>query len=266
MDAESLFTANVSVIDRVIGEVCRAARLPEDDADDFAASVRLALIENDYAVLRRWEARGTLAGYLSVVVRRLLSDRRDRERGRWRPSGAAERMGACGVLLETLVVRDGRTVDEALPLLHTHDPSLTRAAAEAMTVRFGAHARRPRVVALHEAAEESLASSERADRLVLAREARRLSRRASDVVRRTVELWPDEDAAILRFRFGSAMSVADIARTLHLRQRPLYRRIDALLAKLRAALLAIGLDTSVLLDIAGEASQEMDFGLDERKT
>jgi RNA polymerase sigma factor for flagellar operon FliA len=90
---------------------------------------------------------------------------------------------------------------------------------------------------------------------------RRLSERAGDVVRRTIAAWPDEDAMILRFRFASSMTIAQVSRMLRLPQRPLYRRIEALLAKLRGTLADAGLDAQVLLSIIGEASQEMDFGL-----
>ena len=36
---------------------------------------------------------------------------------------------------------------------------------------------------------------------------------------------------LIRFRFGSSMSIADISRILRLPQRPLYRRLEALLAR-----------------------------------
>ena len=41
---------------------------------------------------------------------------------------------------------------------------------------------------------------------------------------------------MLRLRFVEGMQIADIARTLHLPVRPLYRRIERLLADLRKAL------------------------------
>jgi len=262
MDPEQLFRDNLPVIDRVCREVCRGARLREDDAEDFASSARLALMENDYAILRKWEGRSTLAGYLSVVLRRLLADRRDHELGRWTPSAEATRLGASGVLLETLLLRDGRPLDEVLPIVIARDPSLTAAEVTAMAERLPRRHGRLRAVPLEDAAETSLASRERADARALAAEARRISARAGEIVRQTIAAWSDEDAMILRFHYGSSMSIADISRMLRLPQRPLYRRIEALLSRLGSALAAAGLDAAVLMSVIGEASQEMDFGFD----
>src|SRR5256885_9925743 len=42
------------------------------DAEDFGSFVKLKLIENDYAALRKFEHRCSFAAYISVVVQRLL--------------------------------------------------------------------------------------------------------------------------------------------------------------------------------------------------
>ena len=47
MDPATLFESNLDVIDRVIAGVCRRARINGADAEDFASSIKLALIEND---------------------------------------------------------------------------------------------------------------------------------------------------------------------------------------------------------------------------
>jgi RNA polymerase sigma factor for flagellar operon FliA len=265
MGPEALFRANLAVIDRVVREVCRSARVREDDVEDFASSVKLALIDDGYAVLKRWEGRSSLAGYLNVVIRRLLSDHRNHEFGRWRPSSEAVRMGETAVLIERLIVRDRRAFDEIVPFVRAHDPSLTDEEIASIAGRLPLRTARPRAVGIDDADESSLASSERADGRLLSREVRRISARASDVVRKTLAGWPDEDLMILRFHFGSAMTIAEISRMLRLPQRPLYRRIEGLLSQLRAALAASGLDAAGLSAVIGEASQEMDFGLSDGK-
>jgi RNA polymerase sigma factor (sigma-70 family) len=265
MGPEGLFRSNLGTIERVIREICRGARLRDDDAEDFASSVHVALMENDYAVLRKWEGRSSLAGYLSVVIRRLLADSRSRELGRWQPSTEASRMGTSGVLLERLLMRDGRSLEEIIPIVLGHDPALTREAIVAMAARLPRRVRHLRAVGLDDDSSLSLASSEQADERAHAAEVRTLSARASDVVRRTMAAWPDEDAMILRFHFGSSMTIAEISRMLRIPQRPLYRRMEALLAALRGALDAAGLDAAVLSSVIGEASQEMDFGLEPGK-
>lgn len=261
MNADALFRTNLAVIGRVVREVCRGTRMQPDDVDDFSSSVMVALMENDYAILRHWEGRSSLAGYLNVVIRRLLADRRYDELGRWRSSAEATRFGPAGVLLEKLLLRDGRSFEEALPLVAALDPSRSREDFAAMAARFPPHTARLRPVELDETVETLLPSSDRADTRLLSAEARRLSQRAGEVVRRTMATWTDEDAMILRFHFGASMTIADVSRMLRIPQRPLYRRIEALLARLRAALIAAGLDATVLSSVVGEASQEMDFGL-----
>ena len=262
MNPEALFRDNLAVIDRVVREVCRGTRMHADDVQDFASSVMVALMENDHAVLRRWEGRSSLAGYLTVVIRRLLADRRDHEFGRWHASTEALRHGPVGVLLEKLLVRDGRSFEEALPLVRQLDPLRTAADFQSMAARFPHRQPRFRAVDLDAAAEAALPERDRADDRVLSGETQRLSERACAVVRKTIAGWPDEDVMILRFRFGSSMSIVNISRMLRIPQRPLYRRIETLLARLRKELTAAGMDASVLPSIVGQSSYEMDFGLE----
>jgi RNA polymerase sigma factor for flagellar operon FliA len=50
------------------------------------------------------------------------------------------------------------------------------------------------------------------------------------------------------------MSVADIARTLRVEQKPLYRRLDGIQAKLRAALESRGVDRTRAIEILQDAT------------
>src|SRR5215470_12626759 len=106
MQAEELFRANLALVERVIAGVCRRAGLRDADAEDFASSARLALLEDDYAILRGYEGRAPLGAFLTVVVQRMLSREWLRLRGRWRPSAEAERGGPAAVMLEKLTVKD----------------------------------------------------------------------------------------------------------------------------------------------------------------
>ena len=54
-------------------------------------------------------------------------DERFRAFGRWQASASARAMGETGILAETLLLRDRRSVAEAFPLLRSLDPSMTRA-------------------------------------------------------------------------------------------------------------------------------------------
>src|SRR6476659_2828016 len=126
MHPEELFTTNLPLVERVIAGVCRRAGLRDADAEDFASTAKLALIENDYAILRGYEGRAPLGAFLTVVVQRLLSREWIRLRGRWHPSAEAERGGPAAVLMEKLMVRDVRSIDEAVESARSVDPTLDR--------------------------------------------------------------------------------------------------------------------------------------------
>ena len=83
MHPEELFRDNLALVERVIDGVCRRAGLRDADAEDFASNAKLALIENDYAILRGYEGRAPLGAFLAVVVQRMLSREWMRLRGRW---------------------------------------------------------------------------------------------------------------------------------------------------------------------------------------
>jgi RNA polymerase sigma factor for flagellar operon FliA len=253
-----LFESHLAVIDRVIAVVCRRARIFGADAEDFASSVRIALLEDDCAVLRKYAGRSSFDAYLAVVIQRLLLDHRTKTLGRWRPSREAERLGAAGVLLETLLRRDLRSLDDALPIVQALDATITHARAAEMAARFPMHRPRPRPVQLAEIV--AVPARDVADAAAVDAERRELSARTSGVVRDALANFSDEDATILRLRFGSGMSVADISRMLRLPQRPVYRRLETLIGRLGAAIRAAGLDAGDVSALIGEA-HEMDFGL-----
>lgn len=262
LNVSELFESNLALIDRVIATVCRRARLSGADAEDFASSVRIALIDNDYAILRKYSGRSSFAAYLSVVVQNLLLDQRTHALGRWRPSREAERLGKAGVMLETLLQRDRRSFDEALPIVQAIDATMTRERATEMAARFPARAARPRAVELEE--DAPIVANEVADHRVADADRRKLGDETSRVIRETLAALPDEDAMILRFHFGSGMSIADISRMLRLPQRPLYRRLESLIVRLRDALNTAGLQSHDVAALIGE-THDMDFGLDDGK-
>lgn len=265
-DPERLLRDNLGLIERVVDRVCRHAGVRDADADDFASVVKLALIENDYAMLRAWAGRASLATYLTIVVQRLLCDERNRTRGRWEPSAAARRGGEAAILLEALVYRDGRPLEQAIPIVRAIDPSLSRADLEAILEGIPRRVPRPRPLPLDDLDLQTLRAPEQADARMHSQDLARLSAEASRVIRHTLASCSVQDRTIVRLRFGSEMSVADISRMLRLPQRPLYRRLDALLQRLSGALIAAGIDVQTAESLIGSAVQALDFGLTDGKS
>src|ERR1019366_2147799 len=104
----------------VISFVSARHHLPGVEADDFASHVKLRLIEDDYAILRKFQRRSSLRTYLTVVIQRMFLDYRISAWGKWRPSAEAKRAGAVAVQLEQLMGRDGYRFGEACELLETN--------------------------------------------------------------------------------------------------------------------------------------------------
>ena len=51
---------------------CRSILLSTNDREDLAAEVMLTIIDNDYAVLREFRGKSSLATYLTVIARRVV--------------------------------------------------------------------------------------------------------------------------------------------------------------------------------------------------
>lgn len=75
-DAQELLTANLPLVERAVAFACRRYRLQPEEAEEITSVVHLKLVENDYAVLRSYEGRSSLATFISVVVQRLVLDHR----------------------------------------------------------------------------------------------------------------------------------------------------------------------------------------------
>jgi RNA polymerase sigma factor (sigma-70 family) len=259
MEAAELFREQLPLIDRIAVRLCRRAGLSDADAEDFASDVKTSMIESDYATLRAFEGRSSLPTYLTIVMQRMLSDQRTHDTGRWHPSAEARRLGAAAVLVETLVLRDRRPLDEVLPLARGLEPNLTRADLESLVARLPQRAPRVRPVMFDEQTMD-VAARESADARVREDDALRTTARAAQALRASMDAWTEEDRVLIRLRFGSNVSIADVSRMLRVPQRPLYRRQEALLARLRAALEAAAIDAAALFD-ALETIDAPDLGL-----
>lgn len=260
MGPEELFRENLQLIDRIVARVCRNARLFGADAEDFASALRVHLMDDDYAVLRRFEGRCSLVTYLTIVAQRFLGQHRIRTWGRWYESSSARKLGDLGLRAEQLIRRDGRTVDEALPILRDLDPTLTRERLETIVEQLPQRQAPIRLVAADDVEAELFARAT-SDERVVERDLRALSGKASEAIRSTLASLPLEDRTLVRLHFCTSMTIADIARALGVPQRPLYRRLERILDQLRAALREAGLDRQSINDLVGSKLVDFDFGL-----
>ena len=244
---ELLFLQQLPAIDRIIAIIARRNAMSVSDADEFAAWARGRLSDGDYAILHKFGGRSSLPTYLSVVLGNLFRDYRNSVWGRWRPSAAAQRMGKIAVRLEELLVRDGSPLREAVGMLRS-------AGAQESDIEFARMAARlpnrpvAREIAL-EAAGDVVPDTATGPQLTTDERAR-----LDSALQQAMNELADEDRVITRMRFWDAILVADIARLLHIEQKPLYRRIETIQTRLRGALARRGvteLDVRELLSDGG---------------
>jgi RNA polymerase sigma factor (sigma-70 family) len=219
------------LLTQVIRHVARSGRLSPDVAADFEQSVHLTLLEKNYDIFQRFGGRSTLRTFLTVVIRRLLLDWRNRSDGKWRPSAAAQRLGPHAMALERLIYRDGYTRNEAVEVLRSRqswlDPNGLSALIDELPPR-----RSTRIISTDALPEiVDLREVDAVDRDWLEARERRRRAAVADALRRL----PEEDRRLLRMRFAQGRTVRAVAQSLQIDAKVLYRRYDRVLRSLRRA-------------------------------
>jgi RNA polymerase sigma factor for flagellar operon FliA len=236
---DALFLEHLAVINQVIAFYCRHYHLNAADADDFASHTRVKLLENDCAVLRKFQGRSSIKTFLSVTVRRIFLDFRIAAWGKWRPSAEARRAGPAAMRLEQLIERDGYTADEAFEILTTnHGMAISRSEVDRLAARF------PRRDVRRFEREDALTEVPAplgSDDDVLRAERVREQQRVAAALEIALGTMPAQDRLVLRLRFEEGRTVAEIAALLRLDQKALYRRLDRLFISLRRELERHGL-------------------------
>jgi RNA polymerase sigma factor for flagellar operon FliA len=231
---EQLYLGHLKLIDRTAAHAARRRHFSREETEDFVSIVRLKLLEEDYRIIRKFEGESTFGTYLTVVIQRQMLDHLNHERGKYRPSAEAERLGPAAVRLETLMVRERLTFDEACEFLLTNE----RVEASREQLLEIANRLPPRIPPRRMQGQEELdgwASEEESpyDRM-LGRERLERLRTIKRLVRKALSSLAPEDRLIATMR--CELQISQIAKSLHLEQKPLYRRIEKILLTLRKRL------------------------------
>jgi RNA polymerase sigma factor (sigma-70 family) len=246
---DDLFMAHLERIDRIVESICRRNGIGGDDADDLRSWLRMRLIENDYAVFRKFGGRSSIGTYLTVVLTNLFRDYRIQQWGKWRPSAHAKRIGAVAVQLERLLHRDGSSLQEAIRIIRSGgtqlpgDADLARIASR-LPLR---NTRGPEVNL-----RDDLQAADTADERVLEQHARNERAEIEGAIEIVFGEMDAEDVVILRLRFWEGLTVADIARTLRLDQKSLYPHMQRLLTTMRAKLERLGVESARVAELLAE--------------
>src|SRR5688500_20209685 len=119
MTAQELYLQNLRSIERIAASVARRNHLRGDEAAEFTQEVRVRLLDDNYAVIRKFEGRSSFTTYLTTVIVRLYHQYRVAQWGEWRASAEAKRLGDEASTLERLGTRDGCTLAAAAEVRRT---------------------------------------------------------------------------------------------------------------------------------------------------
>jgi RNA polymerase sigma factor (sigma-70 family) len=231
-DFERLFLDNLALIDRIVEKTCRRNRLTKEESEDFASVVKIKFIDNDYAVLRKFTGKcnGSRHVYLVAVVQNAYKDHRNHLWGKWRPSAEARRLGPLAVKLDTLLHRDGLTLEEALALAAPED----REEMQRLVTKL-----RPRTKRRMEDVQEleQLPSPTRSpEALLIESERAEVAVDLGRVLHEAVKGLPSEDQLLIQLRLERNLSLASVAKAYGVDARQLYRQWELLKHQLRTRL------------------------------
>jgi len=243
---DQLFLKHLPFIKKVIEHSCRRYHLSREETEDFSQQVMVKLIDDDYAVFRKFKGGSSLETYLTTVVKNFLMDYINHLWGKVRPSEEAKRLGPVAVRLERLV-RDGFTLDEACEILRTnYGVKLSREELLDLWSRL------PRRTARQMKGEEELenVAVEGVDPEEAVRNKEREARHAEirAALLRILGGLPAEDRIIIRM-WMDGFKIVDISKARKLEQKPLYRRIEKILKDLRKALQELGFGPEDIEDL-----------------
>lgn len=232
---EEIFLENLEYIERVVAHSCRTSKFSPQDAEDFEGHVKLKLIDDDYAVIRKFrgDKGATLQTYLAMVIKHSLFDYKNHIWGKHHASAEAKRLGPVAVRLEILTVRDRYSFEEACEILRTNE-----GVDMSMTELADLWTKLPHRAPKQEVGEDPLlfepAKEPRPDQELLKKEGETFRRRVYMGLKRALDTLPNDDHLLVKLwlRF----SIADIARIHKVDQKPLYRQMRRILADLRKAL------------------------------
>lgn len=252
MDHQRLLLDHLDLIQQIVRTTGRRRHLSATERDDFASFVSLRLVEDDYAILRKFQNRSTLWTYLAAVIERLSLDFCTEKWGRWRPSAMAERLGPVAVVLEQLVTRDAHSIEEAIEILKTnHDVGLTHAELRRM---WDMLPHRVRNVEVGEAAAANISGHDTSDRTVEDANRRRDIERLERALQTAFAAVAVQDRVVIALRFDQDLPMAEIARITGVSVPTLHRRLDKSVKQLREALSQAGFDPRDIANLIGHPS------------
>lgn len=259
----NLVEAHLPLLEEVLRTVRRRKCQSVEEAEDFTSWARLRLVEDDGGIFRKFQGKSSLRTYLTTVVLNLFRDYRIEKWGKWRPSSEARRLGAVAVRLECLLWREGLSLGEAIEILRRNfRVSESVEELEAIAAHLP---QRPSRRFVEESAAEKQATLDGVEDRVRHRDASIIAQRVERGLSEGMRRLTSEDRTILKLWAEDGFTVAAIAKTLGLEQKPLYRRMERLKEELRVQLESNGVGSGEVREIIEwpGVSLRVDYGLEE---
>ena len=252
MDYQRLLLDHLDLVDQIVRTIGRRRHLSATERDDFASFVNLRLVEDNYAILRKFQNRSTLWTYLATVIERLSLDFCAEKWGRWRPSAMADRLGHVAVLLERLVTRDSHTVEEAMEIVRTnHNVKMSDAELRRIWDQLPV---RVRTTEVGEEAAAAVSGDETSESIIEDADLRDGIDRLQRTLKSAFDQIAAQDRVVIALRFDQDLSMVEIAKLNGSSVPTLHRRLDKSVKQLPAALEVAGIDPRDVRNLIGHPS------------
>jgi RNA polymerase sigma factor for flagellar operon FliA len=251
VDYQRLLIDHLDLINRIARTTGRRRHLSATEQEEFESRVRYRLVENEYAILRKFQGRSSLWTYLAAVIDRMSFDYCDEIWGRWRPTRTAERLGDTAVALERLVSH-GHPLDEAMEILRSGNGGAP-SHAELHRIWEQLPARQSKDQVEEQAADE-LAAPDTSDANVVHQQRQRDLGKLQGALSAAFGTIAEQDRVLIALRFDQDLSITEIARIMGSSVPTLHRRLAAAVSHLRVALAGAGFKADDVADLIGHAS------------
>ena len=243
-DLERLFLQQRPLIQRLVAFTAWRYQLTPQDTEDFESWVTLKIIDDDYRVLRQFAGRSTLKSYLTVVVNREIIEFHRRAYGKRRhPPGEVAK------LIDQYGNRENYPVERIRDLLQEkHGVEVTQEDVE-RAIADGRRLHCGRSFVGEEAFADRPSPNPDPEQSLVAEERRRQLERVHACIDRLITQLPELEGTMLTLRFKKGMKIVDIARQWRVEEKPLFRRFQIVLRKLREALCKEGIDGPFVRDL-----------------
>jgi RNA polymerase sigma factor (sigma-70 family) len=255
---EQLYLGHLKLIDAVAEHAARRCHFSREETQDFVSTVRFKLFVDNYKVIRKFKGESSFNTYVTVVIQRLMLDYLNHDRGKWRVPEEVKRLGPVAVRLYVLKVREQLTFDEACQFLLLNEKvGLTREQLEDLASRLPL-GNPPRRMQDEKELDDRAIGGESPEESVRAREVEKRRKKTLGLLRKGLASLPSEDRTIVLMR--TDFHVSQIAKSLHLEQKPLYRRLEKIFKTLREQLETEGIRREDVTEIFSFLGRDFDDG------